>query len=341
MQNWSVVDPQFARGFAWFVGDDGQTFLGIRHPRTKDWLALVSHGTKEGSGAELPLTDVEILQVDTNKGGVTTSTTHVALLGASSALDKWRGCTSLRYQRDSILLNWASEHGVLDVHGDGGFNMERMEILQPGWVLVSPDYAANGKGWNEIPVTEYLEPHPLGRAEWMVALAWLSGDSVSGARAFQDAQRDYLNQVRTATKDVSIMTGSVADGVWHAPGHDSFVAQWIHDAGGRYALQSANADGNIALDLESLLLQAVNTDVWVMVTYDPDSVTTSELLAMDPRHEALVHAVQEVWVCNTAVSDYFGALVVHPDWMLADLEALMQGEDIGPHVLLRRLKPNP
>ena len=67
----------------------------------------------------------------------------------------------------------------------------------------------------------------------MVPLAWLAGDSAAGVLAFDAVEAKY-----TAAVDASInagkrvFTGSVADGVWHAPGKGSFVAQWIEDAGG-------------------------------------------------------------------------------------------------------------
>ena len=82
-------------------------------------------------------------------------------------------------------------------------------------------------------MTEYLEPHPLGRAEWMVPLAWIVGDSAAGAEAFDAVETRYekwlMRPVKTGKR---VFTGSVADGVWHAPGQGSFVAQWIKDAGG-------------------------------------------------------------------------------------------------------------
>ena len=135
-----------------------------------------------------------------------------------------------------------------------------------------------------------------------------------------------------------MFTGSVADGVWHAPGNDSFVAQWIRDAGGVYALASTDAHENVELGLESLLELAHEADAWVVVTYDPDTFTVEDLVALDPRHEPLLRATDEVWVCNTAHADYFGEVVPHPDWVLEDLLVLMEGKERGPNRLFERLR---
>ena len=128
-----------------------------------------------------------------------------------------------------------------------------------------------------------------------------------------------------------VFTGSVADGVWHAPGKDSFVAQWIEDAGGKYALETVDDQSNVALSLEAMLELVSKTDAWVLVTYDKDGVNERDVVAMDPRHAEVMKAVDEVWVCNTAEVDYFGEVVAHPEWVLEDLAALVQSNSEGAH----------
>ena len=110
---------------------------------------------------------------------------------------------------------------MVDLAGDGGWNVERMEALAPGLVLGSPAYDLSTRGWPMVPVTEYLEAHPLGRAEWMVPLAWMMGDSLAGARAFaaiQDRYQSLAAEPVEGGREPTVLMGSVADGVWHAPG---------------------------------------------------------------------------------------------------------------------------
>ena len=68
-----------------------------------------------------------------------------------------------------------------------------------------------------------------------------------------------------------------------------------------------------------------------LVTAGASSFTVSDLLAQDPKHQALLDATDEVWVCNTARHDYFGALVVQPDLILEDLRSAMHLGRVGPH----------
>ena len=85
------------------------------------------------------------------------------LLHAGVGLDRWVGCNSLNYLADGPVLSHAKERGVVDLAGDGGWNVERMEALAPGLVLGSPAYDLSTRGWPMVPITEYLEAHPLGR----------------------------------------------------------------------------------------------------------------------------------------------------------------------------------
>lgn len=333
---WKVLAaPKFAQGFQWVQKENGHVALWIRHPRTGQALACVSKAHDAATSKEM-----RMVQLDTTRGLVTTSTTHVHLLHAGAGLAQWRGGNSIGYLRSEEILSWVAEHEITDVGGENGLDPERIASLDPGGILSSPAYDLDTRGWPLIPIPEYLEPHPLGRTEWMVPLTWMAGDSASGQTNFNKVAKAYEDLMATAVSErprKRILTGSVADGVWHAPGHDSFVAQWIRDAGGEYGLQATNDHENVALSLEEVLMHASAVDAWVVVTFDPDTFGVDDLLAQDPRHAALMDAAGEVWACNTAKCDYFGEVVVHPEWVLADVQALVEGAEESPHGLFSRL----
>lgn len=327
---WATLDsPQHAEGHSWHLNGAGQVTLVLSNPRSGEALCAVVQGPWKGGALDIPL--VELAH---EPEVVTSSTTHAHLLQAGAGLDRWVGCNSLNYLAKGPVLDHAEQHGVVDLAGDGGWNVERMESLAPGLVLASPAYELSTRGWPMVPITEYLEAHPLGRAEWMVPIAWMMGDSLAGAQAFEGVRDRYqslvvetLDRERTPT----VLMGSVADGVWHAPGQNTFVARWVEDAGGKYALTEEDQDSNVALGLEQVLEHARLCDLWMMVVYDPDSFTVSDLLVQDPKHQALLEATDEVWVCNTAKHDYFGSLVVQPELILEDLRSAMQWGLVGPH----------
>ena len=335
------IHPSHAHGFAWATSERGQTTLVILQPRTGKAIVTVSNDENR-SGVNVGV-DVPHITIDRGRGFVTTSTTHVHLLEAGAGLKGWRGCTSLNYLRDANVLDWVDSAQVRDVSGDGGLNAEVVTMLNPGCILTGPNQNLEERNWPWVPITEYLEPHPLGRAEWMVPLAWIAGDSAAGAEAFEAVETRYIAAANRSVKTGKrVFTGSVADGVWHAPGKSSFVAQWVNDAGGMYALNVADDQSNVALSLESMLELVTRTDAWVLVTYDEDGVNVNDVIEMDLRHAEVMEAVDEVWVCNTAEVDYFGEVVAHPEWVLEDLAALVQSDSQGSHGVFHKLeRPSP
>ena len=333
---WAILDaPQHAEGHSWHVNGAGQVTLVLSNPRSGEALCAVVHGQWRGGSLDIPC-----VELAPEPDVVTSSTTHAHLLQAGVGLGRWAGCNSLNYLAEGPVLRHARKHEVVDVAGDGGWNVERMEALSPELVLGSPAYDLSTRGWPMVPITEYLEAHPLGRAEWMVPLAWMMGDSVAGAEAFAGVRDRYealLGHGLKGEQAPKVLMGSGADGVSQAPGQNTFVARWVEDAGGQYALMEEDHDSNVALGLEQVLEHAAQCDLWMMVVHDPDSFTVSDLLAQDPKHRALLEATDEVWVCNTAKHDYFGALVVQPDLILEDLRSAMKLGRVGPHGIFQPL----
>ncbi|HAT47546.1 MAG TPA: hypothetical protein DCS71_01365 [Flavobacteriales bacterium] len=328
----------YAQGFQWLSSMHGEPVLAICQPRTGIPLATVAKSEVRWQRLPDPWNRVPHVHIRSGRGYVTTSTTHVHLMDAGGALAGWRGCTSIPFLRDSTVRAWADSNGVRDVRGDGGLNVEVMAMMNVGCILTGPDQDLTERSWPWVPITEYLEPHPLGRAEWMIPLGWLAGDSATASVAFEGIEQAYFREMSlTKPSSKRVFTGSVADGIWHAPGHDSFVAQWIRDAGGIYALSQSDQRTNVELGLESMLELVNQTDAWVLVTYDPDTLTMRDIEAMDPRHVEVMQAVDEVWVCNTEKVDYFGTVVAHPEWVLADLAALLRGQPKGPYGLFSRM----
>ena len=333
-------EAEHARGFAWTESEDGHPVLAIRHPRTLSWLATVSRKPIERP-IQLPGAEHVVPHVVVNeaKGFVTSSTTHVHLLEAGAGLKGWKGCKSLQYLKDDAVLDWAKVSEVRDVRSESGWNAELMTVLSPGWIAVGPDDNLTERSWPLVPIAEYLETTPLGRAEWMIPMAWMAGDSAAGANAFQEIQEAYLQSVQEPlSKGKRVFTGTMADGVWYAPGSSSFVAEWIRDAGGEYSIGRSQDGENVALGLESMLQEAHECDAWVVMMHVPEGdFTLDDFKELEPHNHSLVEATEEVWLCNTADADYFGALVPHPERVLQDLADVMSGKEEGRFGLFTNL----
>ena len=188
-----------------------------------------------------------VVTLNTRRGLATLSTTHVSLMEPwDSTLFHWKGGGYLDYVRSSAAIERIARNEVLDFGGNPGWNHEAILMASFRAFCIYPfGNPFEGVTWaNDLPVVpilEYDEPSPLGRAEWMKALAWLLSDSVleDANRVFDGvaARYEYARAQGLPREDsLVVLTGSVEQGLWSAPNSRSFVAQLLRDAGARYAL---------------------------------------------------------------------------------------------------------
>ena len=65
------------------------------------------------------------------------------------------------------------------------------------------------------------------------------------------------------------------------------------------------------------------TDFWGLVTSSEEPFTKADILSMSPLYEDLnAYQADQIFVCNTQKSDYFGDAVMEPDLILADLHKI-------------------
>ena len=86
------------------------------------------------------------------------------------------------YVRSAAANLRMAENDVLDFGGNPEWNHEAILISAFRAFCIYPfGNPLDGVTWADdlpvVPILEYEEPSPLGRAEWMKALAWMVGDS--------------------------------------------------------------------------------------------------------------------------------------------------------------------
>lgn len=267
-------------------------------------------------------------------GLATWSTTHVSLLEAFGGLGHWAGGSGCSYLQSEAALRRLEEGHARDFGDDVGSAMEQLLWHPPSAVTVYPFYDAFAglavpEGIAVLPIMEYEERHPLGRAEWMRAFGWLVGMEAEADSAFRAVEERYLALSKAAERVPSprlkVFTGSIDGDAFWAPSGSSFIAQMLADAGVDYVFSDRRDAGSIPVPFESLLEWNEQVDAWGLVWFDPDSVTWPEIAASHPVYAQLRPRGGHVFVANSRTCDYFGALVAAPDVLLADLQALFAG----------------
>ncbi len=193
---------------------------------------------------------------------------------------------------------------------------------------------------------DYLEPHPLGKAEWIRFLSLFYNLEERADRFFQEIDSVY-NSYKSLTEQTKnrplVLTGLPWKDTWYMAGGESFAATLIKDAGGEYLWADSHSAEAIPLDLESVYARAVKAEIWI----NPGAATSlNELQNFDQRFTEL-GVIQSGMIFNnnerlntTGGNDYWESGTVRPDLVLADLIKVFHPDLLTDHRLFyyRQLK---
>jgi iron complex transport system substrate-binding protein len=237
--------------------------------------------------------------------------------------------------------------GQLAEVSDGTLSMnkpldfERIRTLAPDIILTS--YRGNDgskleeAGFKVAENSEWLEPTPLGRAEWIKFIAAFLDRETEAETLFSGIEQRYDAQVaraRAVTRRPTVMYGHDQRGTWFVAGGQSYVATFIQHAGGQYLWGTDSSTGSVPLKMEAVLERARDAEFWLL--HMSSIRSRRELSELDPRNELFAAFRSGRVFSNDARlslgggNDYWETGVTNPDLVLADMIALLHPE-IAPN----------
>jgi iron complex transport system substrate-binding protein len=227
-------------------------------------------------GEAIPQHDekTQIISVPVDKI-VCTSTTHIPLLDYLNESDKLVGFPTTDYISSEKMRQRIDAGKVTELGIDKGMNLELLFTLKPSVVMgytMSKDLGQLKK-INElgIPVVlnaEYLEKHPLGRAEWIKYMALFFNKEKEADSVFNFIEDEYLKTqalAKEATTNPKILSGVVYGDAWFLPGGQNYAARLLKDAGGEYLWAADSSSGYLELSFEAVYTKAKDADLWIGV----------------------------------------------------------------------------
>jgi iron complex transport system substrate-binding protein len=206
---------------------------------------------------------------------VCTSTTHIPLLDYLDETDKLVGFPSTEYISSVAMRKRVDEGKVQELGVDKGLNLERLAVLKPGMVMgytMSSDYGQFKKvedlGVAVVMNAEYLEKHPLGRAEWIKFMALFFNKEKLADSVFNAIEKNYMETRKLADEaksKPSVLSGIVYGDAWFLPGGQNYASKLLKDAGCRYLWEDDPSHGYLEISFESVYEKARNADLWIGV----------------------------------------------------------------------------
>lgn len=326
-----IYTPDYAQGFV-ILGAEGMesTILRVINPWqgaedvTFD-VFIARDGEKAPKGFRGEVIDGDAERV------VCMSSTYIAMLDAISEVERVVGASGLGFVTNRYVCE--NRDKVKEVGYDANINFEVMVAQQADLVLL---YGVNGASMIEgklrelgIPfvyVGEYMEEDPLGKSEWLVAIAELVGKRDKGVEVFSEIPRKY-EQIKDEVSSFGlpkpkVMINTPYGENWFMAFTSSYMARLISDAGGDYVYKKNDSNRSLPIDMEEAALLIDEADVWINV----DGVSTlNELKGRFPRFaDAPCVKKGEIYKSDLkrapgGGNDFWESGVIYPDKVLSDM----------------------
>ncbi len=346
--NMAVYTPTYATGFR-IVGAEGKqsTIIRVTNPwqsanEVEMMLFIARGGEKAPNGFR-----GQVLQGDA-KRMVCMSSSHIAMLDAIGAVESVVGVSGKNFITNPYVV--AHQRTIADVGYDGNMNFELLIAHRPDIVLL---YGVTGActmeskldelGIPYIYVGEYVEEDPLGKAEWLIALAEIVGCREQGIAYFSQVPQRYYHLKAIATAATShqpkVMLNTPYADSWFMPSTTSYLARLIADAGGDYIYKKNTSNHSQPIDIEEVALLTTEADIWLHV----EGVNSLQDLRNQYPKFANMPCVQrgEIYNCDKrrvlgGGNDYWESGVVQPDVILRDLIKIFHPELISEEFVYYR-----
>ena len=341
----SATTLRYASGFHVTYQDDNTKLVEVVYPfqgATSGYKYLL---VPKGQPVPEHQTDVRIISIPLSSI-ICTSTTHIPLLDYLGETEKLVGFPSTDYISSDKARKLVDAGKVQELGVDKGLNLERVAMLRPDMVMgytMNSDYGQFKKVEElHVPVVinaEYLEKHPLGRAEWIKFMALFFNKEKTADSVFAVIEKEYLKTKALADQAQgkrTVLSGIVYGDAWFLPGGQNYAAKLLRDAGYHYLWDDDSTSGFLELSFESVYEKAHNADFWIGVG---SFASLKEIEDADHRYARFKpFKLRQIYSYNIRKgskggSEFLELGYLRPDIILKDLVKIAHGELMREHEL--------
>jgi len=268
------------------------------------------------------------------------SASHVAQLAEINQTSCIVGISGAEYIYHAEVKQRYKNGHILSFPDAANINIEELTKLNPDAVFMVGVQASDMQIAERIrsvgiPVifnNDYLEQNPLGRAEWSIFMASFFNMEKEARQRFDTTEKRYLeikNNISANHVKPLVFLNIPFKDVWYMPGGNSYFAQLIADAGGKYVFENDSSEKSLALDFEYVFAHCVNADYWL------NTGTISDLDGLKNADMRFIHF--SAWKSKKVFSplitmevsganDFWEKGVTHPYLLLSDLQSIFAGK---------------
>lgn len=268
------------------------------------------------------------------------SLTHIAFLeklGLEQSIVALSGCQYVTSTKIKTLIDAKT---IKEIGVQQNTNYELLVEESPDFVMgygvdeSSNNYInkLNSLGIQVVLNAEYMETHPLGKAEWIKFIAAFYNEGQKADSLFQEIEKSYLallTKTELLKDKPTVFVGMPWNGAWYVPGGKSFQAQLFKDAGAKYLWADNEEKSSLVKAKEVIIDVAFDANYWLnQNSYQ----SIADLVAFDEKFNSF-SAIKNQDVYNNdnrsnalSGNDYWESGVVQPDVVLRDLIEIFHPE---------------
>ncbi len=286
--------------------------------------ALIPRGEEPSDDIAVGSTIVEV----PIQRAVVYNSVHASIVEMLEAHEAIAGVCEVRYIASEKIRQRVDQGSVADIGEATAPNIEKIIDIHTDAILSSP-FKDAGYGAVEklsIPIIEgadYMEPHPLGRVEWIKFYGLLFGERESADSIFNASREEYL-KLKELTAAVDKRPTVIAErrygSQWFVPARDSYNATLFADAGADYIFSDVEGSGSVPLAFETVLDRGIHADCWVLKYHSPhEDMSYGDLKAeYEPYANFDAFRNRAVYGCNTAHKQYYEETPMAPHLVLKE-----------------------
>lgn len=263
---------------------------------------------------------------------ITLSGTSIGMLATLNEQDRIVGVSSKNYIYDERTLNRIKTNLVIEIGNESNLPLEKIIKAKPQLILYngfgsefSGSKKLNAVNIKSLPIYDWRETHPLGKAEWIKLFGVLSNKYDEANTYFKEIELAYFNlkeKAKSFSEKPTVLSGNILGDIWYAPNGDSFVAQMLEDANTNYIYQNTHGTGSLELSLEQIIKDNTNTDYWI----NPGFSNKSAILELNPKLKFVGPLNNSTYCYSHDMNLFWERSAIEPHLVLSDFIQIFHPE---------------
>jgi iron complex transport system substrate-binding protein len=255
---------------------------------------------------------------------ISLSATVVGMYAILNQQKQLKGVSSIDYVFDGKVKSMFKSGSIKEFGDETTNSIEKIISSKANTILYSGfgDEFPNQKklealNFTILPIYDWKEIHPLGKAEWIKVIGALTGEMDEAIKFFNTVEKEYSDLVKlTASIDEypTCLSGNLIGDIWYTPASESYVAQLMKDAGSKYRYADTKGQVTLEFSIEQILKDNEKTEFWINPGYD----AKSKIDKFNPHIKHLA-CYNNIYCYSPNMSKFWEQSAAEPHHVLSDL----------------------